>query len=101
MTKRRKFTPEFKAQVVLEGLTGVKTAAQLCQEHRLKDSLLSHWKREFIERAPELFTGNASHEQSEAKVAELERMLGKLTMELEVSKKASVYLNSQSHGSGR
>ena len=101
MAKRRKFSPEFKAQVVLEVLTGVKTAAQVCQEHRLKDTLLSNWKREFIQRAPELFEGNILQAESEAKVAELERMVGRLTMELNIAKKASLYLNSQSHGSGR
>ena len=101
MTKRRKFSPEFKAQVVLEVLSGVKTAAQACREHGLKDSVLSHWRREFIERAPELFAGNAAHEQSEAKVAELERMIGQLTMELNIAKKASLFLNSPSNRGGR
>ncbi len=85
MAKRRKFASDFKAQVVLEVLSGVKTTAQVCQEHRLKVSLLSHRKREFIERAPELFAGNAGNGQSEAKVAKLERMVGRLTMELEVA----------------
>ena len=33
MTKRRRFTPEFKAQVVLEVLTGARTAAEACREH--------------------------------------------------------------------
>ncbi|HUT86967.1 MAG TPA: transposase [Candidatus Heimdallarchaeota archaeon] len=33
MSKRRTFTPSFKAQVVLEVLTGVKGPAQACQEY--------------------------------------------------------------------
>ena len=102
MSKRRKFSPAFKSQVVLEVLTGTKTAAQICRVYGLKDSVLSRWKRDFIERAPQLFEGDAASEQFEAKVAELERMVARLSMELEVAKKASLYLmNSPSHGSER
>jgi transposase-like protein len=55
MQKRRKFTAAFQAQVVLEVLTGVQSAAQVCQEHQIKDSLLSRWKQEFLEHAPQVF----------------------------------------------
>lgn len=101
MSKRRKFKPAFKAQVVLEVLTGTKTAAQVCREHGLKASVLSHWKRDFVERAPQLFDGGGTQEQAEARIADLERMVGQLTMELNITKKASQYLNSPLHESGR
>ena len=55
MVTRRKFTPEFKAQVVLEMLTEQKSAAQASREYGIKDSVLSRWKQEFIERSPMLF----------------------------------------------
>ncbi len=55
MTVRRSFTPAFKARVVLEELTGVKSAAEICRAHQLKPQLLSHWKAQLVERAPELF----------------------------------------------
>ena len=35
MAKRRSFSPAFKAQVVLELLSGTKTKAQICREHQL------------------------------------------------------------------
>jgi hypothetical protein len=41
MAKRRKFTSEFKARVVLEELTGVKDRAEICREYRL--SRLGIW----------------------------------------------------------
>jgi transposase-like protein len=62
MASRRKFTPEFKAQVVLEMLTEHKSATQLSREHGIKDSVISRWKQEFIERSPALF-GNGSVEK--------------------------------------
>jgi len=51
MSKRRKFTPDFKARVVLEELTGVKSKAEICREHRLKPQVFSRWRVEFLERA--------------------------------------------------
>ena len=33
---RRNFTPKFKAQVALEVLSGVKSAAEACREYNLK-----------------------------------------------------------------
>ncbi len=110
MSKRRSFTPEFKAQVVLERLAGTKTPAQICREHGLKDSVIHRWKRDFIARAPHVFAGETFQEKHEAQVAELERVLGRLTMELEVAhlswrtvpgKKASLYLSSPANRSGR
>jgi hypothetical protein len=41
MSKRRTFTPKFKAQVVLEELTGVKDRAEICREHRLRSQVFS------------------------------------------------------------
>ena len=47
MSKQRKvYTPEFKLEVVLEGLRDEKPIAQLCREHRcMPDGHLSHWCR--------------------------------------------------------
>jgi len=55
MPKRRVFQPEFKARLVLEELTGVKTTADICREHQLSPQVLARWKAELIERAPEVF----------------------------------------------
>lgn len=101
MSKRRTFTPEFKAQVVLEVLTGVRSAAQVCREHGLKDQVLSRWKQEFLERAPQVFERSKGGGQVEAQNAELERMVGRLTMELEAAKKASLLLSSPWDRNGR
>jgi transposase-like protein len=96
MVKRRRFTAEFKAQVVLEMLTEHKSAAQASREYGIKDSVLSRWKQEFIERSPMLFEqGAAQQDDREERIAELERMVGRLATELEMSKKVSRFLNSK------
>lgn len=98
MRKRRSFSGRFKAQVVLEVLTGAKSAAQVCREQGIKETLLSRWKQEFIERAPELFERNRGQNQQDERMAELERVIGRLTLELEMAKKASLLLTSQRNG---
>jgi len=101
MAKRRTFTPEFKTQVVLEELTGVKDKAEICREYRLSRQVFSRWRAEFVERAPEIFATKRSRGGEQERIVELERMVGRLTMELEVSKKASNILTSLSNGRGR
>jgi transposase len=101
MSKRRTFTPEFKAQVVLEELTGIKDKAEICREHQLRPQVFTRWKTEFLERAPEIFATQPSRGDEQARIAELERMVGRLTMELEVAKKASNVLSSLSSRNGR
>jgi transposase-like protein len=101
MSSRRTFKPEFKARVVLEELTGVKSAAEVCREHKLKPQVFSRWKAEFIERAPEIFATRPSRGDEQERIADLERMVGRLTMELEAAKKASNILVSLSARKGR
>ena len=101
MSKRRTFTPEFKAQVVLEELTGVKDKAEICRKHQLRPQVFARWKAEFLERAPEIFATQPSRGDEQVRIAELERMVGQLTMELAVAKKASNILHSLSIGNGR
>jgi len=101
MSKRRTFIPEFKAQVVLEELTGIKDRAEICREYRLRPQLFSHWRKEFLERAPEIFATKPSRGDEQERIAELERMVGRLTMELEAAKKASNILTSLLTRNGR
>jgi transposase len=101
MSKRRKFTPEFKARVVLEELTGVKDKAEICREYRLRPQVLARWKEEFLDRAPELFATARSRGDEQERIADLERMVGRLTMELDLAKKASSILTCLSNEKGR
>ena len=101
MAKRRTFNPEFKARVVLEELTGVKSTAEICREHQLKPQVFSRWKAELLERVPEIFATRPSRGDEQERIAELERMVGRLTMELEAAKKASSILTSHLSRNGR
>ena len=87
MAQRQRFTGEFKTQVVLELLSGTKSAAELCRQHQLSPQLLGQWKSELLARAPQIF--------EQERIAELERLVGRLTMQLEIAKKASTLLGAQ------
>lgn len=99
MSKRRSFTPEFKAQVVLEILSGAKTTAEVCREHDLSPQVVNHWKAELIQNAPQLFQSDGRSTPDQARIAELERLVGRLTMQLEIAKKVSSLLNARKHKS--
>jgi transposase len=98
---RRKFTPQFKAQVVLEVLTGAKSSAEACRDYQLQPQVLGRWKTHLLAQAATLFASDNEQQESEQRLAELERLVGRLTMELEIAKKASSYLNSHSSRNGR
>ena len=97
----RSFTPQFKARIVLELLTHSKSMAQVCREHELKAQVVIRWKAEFLDRAPTLFASDLDRSQDQARIAELERLVGRLTMELEIAKKASQLLRPHASRNGR
>ena len=92
--RRRSFTPQFKSQVVLEVLSGQRSASESARQHKLKPELISRWKDIALEGLESLFRGGEQRDQEQDRIAELERMVGRLTMELEVAKKASALLPS-------
>ena len=87
--KRRNFTPEFKAEVVLEALTGESSQAELCRRHNLSDEQLSKWKRQLLENASTLFEPSDKQSNADAeRIAHLEQLVGRLTVALDIQKKA-------------
>src|SRR5712692_5898685 len=64
MTTHRSFTPEFKAKVVLEVLTGVRSASEACQHYQLKPDLVSRWKAQFLEGAATVFARGCTRSQA-------------------------------------
>lgn len=98
---RRSFTPEFKAQVVLDLLRGERSQAELCRLHQLSASLLALWKDAFLERLPLVFQADEQRSQEQQRIAELERLVGRQALELEILKKASGLMNGSAHAGGR
>lgn len=92
MTKKRKqYKAEFKFQLALEAVKGLKTINQLASEHELHPNQLSQWKRQLLEEGAAIFSKSSVQSQQEvAKVeAELYEQIGRLKMDLEWLKKST------------
>jgi transposase-like protein len=92
---RRKFSAEFKAQVGLEALKGVEPVHAIAARHEVHPVQVSQWKKEVLERLPEVFATKAPASVAEAvaKEAQLYQKIGRLEMELEWLKKKSAQLH--------
>ncbi len=99
--QRRSLAPEFKANLVLELLTGTGSQADLCRKYNLKPQLLAHWKTAVIARLHTLFQERVQSSQDQVRIAELEQLVGRQTYELEILKKASRMLPGLPSSNGR
>jgi transposase-like protein len=88
-TERKRFTPEFKAEIVIEALSSESSEAELCHRHNITEAQLSQWKRQFLENAATLFESNRKQpDTSTERIAKLEQLAGKLTQAVDIQKKA-------------
>jgi transposase-like protein len=86
LKNRRSFTPEFKLKIAVQIVSGQRSVAELSREHSIKDSVLSRWRDQFLERAGQIFAPSPTESE---RIAQLEREIGRQHMELEILKKAS------------
>ncbi len=98
---RRSFPAEFKAQLVLDILTGAASQAELCRKHNLKPQLVAHWKAAALGGLHTLFEDNPQTSQDQVRIAELEQLVGQQAYELQILKKASRMLGGLSSRDGR
>jgi transposase len=85
MRNQRRFSLEFKRQIVEELLSGQSSLAQLSRRHSLSSSLLYHWKKQYSRGK---FNNEPTAQAAlQDRVAQLERLVGKLTLENEFLKK--------------
>ena len=101
MRTRRTFKPEFKAKVVLECIYGEKSVSEACREYQLSPVLVGKWRTEFIENAAAIFEKNHKGTESQNQIADLERLVGRLTLENDMLKKASSILHAKTNRNGK
>jgi len=100
MSKRRRFTPEFKARVALALLGGAQTQAEVCTQHRVLPQQAKGWRKE-LEANAHLAFGGGEQQVFKDRIAQLECMVGRLTMQVEILKKASTFLDVPPPDEGR
>jgi transposase len=98
---RRSFSAEFKAQVILQLLSGEVSQAELCRKHNINANLIANWKAAVLDRLHTVFDGEGSSSEDRARIAELEQLVGRQTYELEILKKASRLLSGTATRNGR
>ena len=83
MTKRRRFTAEFKARVALDALRGDKTIQEIASKHKVHPNQVSAWKRQAIDGLGAIFSNGVDKVRVdyESEVHGLHAKIGQLTVE--------------------
>ncbi len=95
MSKTKKnYSPEFKAKVVIELITGQKTLNELAGQYQIAPATLSNWHKQFHEHAADVFQRGPSDkerilEDKEQEIAVLQQKVGQLLIERDWLKKKS------------
>ena len=91
MMKRRQFSADFKARVAREALKEGKTIAELSGQFGVHPNQISHWKRQLLDAAPEIFScrPEQSRKEHDDLTDRLYRQVGQLQVELDWLKKKS------------
>jgi transposase len=85
--KRQEFTREFKLGVIREIGAG-KSLAQVARKYQLDPSRICKSRKLYQRHKNEAFAGKGRAYSEEARIAELERLIGRLTIENDLLKKA-------------
>lgn len=93
--QRRHFSPEFKAQVVLESLQRDTTIEAVSKKYGIVSSVIIRWRREFKEKVAVIFadkrnpksTARANGYNPGESPDDLKRIIGELTVQNEILKK--------------
>ena len=68
--KPRIFSAEFKAKVCLELVRGDYSLSEASVKYSVKDTMLSRWKKEFIERSALVFGAEFGEQENRLRAAE-------------------------------
>ena len=70
---RRKFNAEEKIRIVLAGLRGEDSIAELCRHEGIHQNLYYRWSRDFLEAGKKRLSGDTQREASTSEVRDLRK----------------------------
>jgi transposase len=85
--KRRTFSRELKISVLREITNGTKQA-EVCRKYDIHPVMVNRWRKEYEKYPDTAFEGRGNLYKEDARIAELERLVGKLYAENAFLKKA-------------
>jgi transposase-like protein len=88
---RKRYSPEFKAQVVLEVLSNTGTLNEIGSKHSVHPVMISNWKKEFLEKSRDIFKDPRKKDdtlrEKEQALDEAYKQIGQLSIERDWLKK--------------
>ena len=98
---RKRYGAEEKIRIVLEGLRGEVSIAELCRKEGLNPNVYYTWSREFLEAGKKRLTGDAEREATSGEVTglkkendQLKALVAELSLKNRVLKKSLSYVES-------
>ena len=92
---RKKYSAEEKIRIVLEGLRGDESIAELCRREGLSQSMYYKWSKEFMEAGKQRLAGNTKRQADSTEVKDLRKqnnqlkeLVAELALKNKVLKKA-------------
>jgi len=99
---KRQYNAEEKIRIVLEGLRGEDTVAELCRREGIAESLYYKWSKEFLEAGKSRLSGDTKRQASTEDVADLraendqlKQLVAELALKNRVLKKSQIGLGSE------
>jgi transposase len=77
---RKKYSAEDKIRIVIEGLRGEATVAELCRKEGISQSLYYKWSKEFLEAGKSRLAGDTRREADAREVKEMRSELEQLKL---------------------
>ncbi len=92
---RRKFSSEEKIRIVLEGLKGEVSIAELCRREGIVSNLYYRWSKDFLEAGKKRLSGDTVREATSSEVgglrsenSELKQLVAELSLKNRLLKKS-------------
>jgi transposase len=77
---RKKYSAEEKIRIVLDGLRGETTIAELCRREGINQNLYYKWSKEFLEAGKQRLAGNTNRQATSDEVKDLRREMQQLKL---------------------
>ncbi len=98
---RKKYSSEEKIRIVLEGMRGEESIAELCRREGLNQNVYYRWSKEFLEAGKQRLAGDIKREASSTEVInlkkendQLKRLVADILLKNDVLKKSVLGLES-------
>lgn len=81
-----RYSAKLKFQIVLEALRGELSPGQIAKQYGVHPNSVGLWKKMFLERGTEIFSGPSGQVEAERRIGDLERLIGQKEIEIALLK---------------